>query len=216
MKPVYITRRIYHYTDADVMQRLKIYRNGDLNFWAGTDFVSRPRYGSWAVWDFAPEPWAQGPKLVVNDSLTFESVSDQRSEEMLNIIRREQSRLAVLWSGGIDSTVALAALIRNWKPADLAQVDVVMNHSSYFENPVFYQQAIAPNLRTISVNDLCSDHCVTDGEPADKLWLVKIALTYARAHGAASLQQPWQKSQSQLTDFFANRFRDRNQCAEYF
>ena len=75
-------------------------------------------------------------------SSALESVTDQRSWDLLAVLRREQCRLAVLWSGGIDSTIALAAIVKNWGPADLAQVDVVMNTSSYYENPVFYQQAI--------------------------------------------------------------------------
>ena len=62
----------------------------------------------------------------------------------------------------------------------------------------------------------CEDHIITDGEPADKLWLVKIALNYVKARGSQSLRAHWLEAQNDLIDFFAVNFRDRNQCAEYF
>ena len=103
LKPVYISRKLYRIY-RPLVDQCNLYFNADYNFWAGTGFVSRPRYGSWSVWDFAPEPWAQGPVLVISDSLTFESVTDQRSEQLLKIVQQQQCRLAVMWSGGIDST----------------------------------------------------------------------------------------------------------------
>ena len=220
MKPVYISRKLYRFSQP-LVEKLNMYYNADSNFWAGTWFISRPRYGSWSVWDMAPEPAAQGPALIVNDALTFESVTDQRSADLLAAQRREQCRVAVLWSGGIDSTVALAALIKNWGAADLAQVDVVMNANSYYENPVFYDQAIKKNnIRTISINDLyqnpCRNHIITDGEPADKLWLVKIALNYARAHGGESLRENWILAQHKLVAFFRGKFQTQQQCEQYF
>ena len=111
MKPVYISRKIYRCC-PQLTDHLNMYYNADVNFWAGTWFISKPRYGSWSVWDFADEPQALGPALIPDDSLTFESVTDQRSWDLLAVLRREQCRLAVLWSGGIDSTIALAAIVK--------------------------------------------------------------------------------------------------------
>lgn len=221
VKPVYITRKIYKFGDPQIMAKLSMYQNADLNFWAGTDFVSRPRYGTWNVWDFDTEYLARGPSLVPNDQLTFDWVTDQRSQDLLETMRQQQCRVAVLWSGGIDSSVVLASLIRNWQPADLSQIDVIMNTASYYENPVFYHNVIERHgLRVSNINELYQQpfqsHIVTDGEPADKLWLVKIALNYAASCGSQILDRPWQQAQTDLICFFHSKFDSKNQCSEYF
>ena len=217
MKPIYISREIYTLADPEAVRHLTMYSNGD-NIFIFTNHITRPRYGTWSVWDFADESRAQGPALTPNDSLTFESVTDHRSQELLAILNREQCRIAVLWSGGIDSTVILSSLIRNWSPADLQQIDVVMNQNSYVENPVFYDQAIKQHgLNVISIADLyqnpIENHIITDGDPADKLGPGSIALSYAKNH---RLTVPWQTAQNNLVEFFAHKFDNKQQCQQYF
>lgn len=80
------------------------------------------------------------------------------------------------WSGGIDSTVIVVALLRNLAPADLDNVIINLNAFSYWEHPDFYRDHIRPNFRCINTQQYdrdvrnCVHHYRVHGDPADMLW----------------------------------------------
>lgn len=220
VKPVFISRKVYDFLDSVQANKLDLYRRADFDFWTGSTYVSRARYGSQTIWDFATTQNFQ-PVLTVNNNITFNDATDARSLEILQIIKQQNRRLAIYWSGGIDSTVILASLIKNWQQNDLSMVDVVMTPSSYYENPMFYKKIIKKhNFNIIEKDDTSVSkfhtHVVTDGEPADKLWLVRNALNYATSLGYNQLKNSWQQEQTKLVDFFQCKFQTKSQCEQYF
>lgn len=82
----------------------------------------------------------------------------------------------VLWSGGIDSTVIVSAIIKNLAPADFDNITIVCTSSSIWENPHFYFDYIKPNFKVgnsveLVTNEFDSQNTYTiDGTYADQLF----------------------------------------------
>jgi len=81
-----------------------------------------------------------------------------------------------MWSGGIDSTVILASILKNSSLADRQNITVACNRISIYENPLFYYQHIKPNFSVIDSTYLIIDqekltnYCLINGDPADALY----------------------------------------------
>jgi len=100
------------------------------------------RLGEWSL------PWQQTIPdryaLPEYDSLfnkTFTEVTDQRALEIKSLIQQGQ-QFALMYSGGIDSTLALSALIKNLSNEELKSITIAANKQSVIENPVFWNKFI--------------------------------------------------------------------------
>jgi hypothetical protein len=106
-------------------------------------------------------------------SCTWEEVTDSRAAEIEKMIEDQNWSLTVQWSGGIDSTCILAAIIKNFKPCNFERVNVACNWNSVIEHPLFYQQYVEPNFRCVDIDQQTrcwsDSNLVVGGEIADKL-----------------------------------------------
>ena len=116
----------------------------------------------------------QMPKYNSAFDLTFGNVTDLRLNQLLKT--RGDKRWLILWSGGIDSTVIVASILKNLSAAERAHIDIACNRISIYEHPKFYYDHILPNFNLIDSNFLTLDlplfekYYVIDGEPADQLY----------------------------------------------
>lgn len=101
-------------------------------------------------------PWPQKiiPKFALMDydpsfQMTFAEVSDQRALEIKRRIQDHNEKFAVLYSGGIDSTVVLTALFKNLTDKELENIAVSSSTTSIVENPYFWRDHIWKKVRTI-------------------------------------------------------------------
>ena len=108
--------------------------------------------------------------------LTWEEVTDQRAHELEQRMLNENKKLVVLWSGGIDSTCIMAAILKNFQPANRSRVTVACTIHSAIENPVFYVRHIVPHFTVIDYNQFINnslttvtDTLVVDGFAGDLL-----------------------------------------------
>jgi len=83
------------------------------------------------------------PGMTKSDS--FEQISDRRCHDLM--ISHADRPWLVSWSGGIDSTVIVASMIRNMTTEDKKRVTIACNRASVAENPRFYCEQILPNFR---------------------------------------------------------------------
>ena len=130
----------------------------------------RPRLGTFT------NPWsavgntifAPPPIRAVNDSLN--DLLDQRATELL----ATQRKLAVMWSGGIDSTCVLVALLKHLQHQD--QLVVYMTDVSIAENPEFYKNFLENKIECRNTNDLdiseefLNSHVLLHGDPGDCIY----------------------------------------------
>jgi len=104
-------------------------------------FVSRN--GDWSMaWPQKIPPGFEMPEYDPHFSKTFNEVSDLRAKEISELIRSKNQKFAVMYSGGIDSTVIMAALIKNLTSEELKNVTVCANAHSMIENPTFWKKFI--------------------------------------------------------------------------
>lgn len=91
-----------------------------------------------------------------NCSKTLNDICDERSFEIIQ--KAGDKKIYVFWSGGIDSTTALAGLLKN---GGSNKVVVVMGQSSIDEYPEFYYKFIE-NKIPISFIDVKSEYQIND------------------------------------------------------
>jgi hypothetical protein len=100
------------------------------------------RRGTWETpWPMTVHPQLAMPAYDSGFRRTFAEVSDQRALEVRDVVRRG-SRVALYYSGGIDSTVCAVALLKNLGPDELEQVALCCDTNSAAENPVFFDRYI--------------------------------------------------------------------------
>jgi hypothetical protein len=80
----------------------------------------------------------------------------------------------VFWSGGIDSTVIVSAILKNTTAADRENISIVCNRASIYELPRFFYNHVEPNFKLIQSPvqryDLFKQYHVITGEFGDQLY----------------------------------------------
>ena len=143
--------------------------------------------------------------LAFDHNQSFESVTDSR----LQFLRDNFSDRPwlVCWSGGVDSTVIIASLLRNLTSTELSKITVFCNLDSIWLSPHFFTHFIKPHFKildstTFDVVSKLDRYLVIDGDLADYLWPSR----YAYQLGINS-QNLW-RDQHTLIDFFAAKLGD--------
>ena len=92
------------------------------------------------------------PDFSIRRKLDFTEVTDARAIELL---ARSQAYTSVLlfYSGGIDSTTILCAMLKNWSKADLAKVTIVMNQYSIDENKNMFTDYISGQFAIVNTDE---------------------------------------------------------------
>lgn len=124
------------------------------------------------IWNFHLFPENRIPAFNGAFNMNYTDISDVRAKEIEDYQNRTNLPIYVYWSGGIDSTLVVSAIVKNFK--NLSQVTVILNNASYLENPMFFKNIILKNnikfMNTIDVpNDLWMTAIVINGDPADQI-----------------------------------------------
>lgn len=115
-----------------------------------TRFVTRN--GEWSLpWNQDLIPKYAMPKYDPSFKLSFAEVTDLEAIKIKNRISQGE-QFAVTYSGGIDSTVIVAALIKNLSLKELESVYVYASVNSIIEHPVFWEQFIFNKFKVIDSN----------------------------------------------------------------
>lgn len=225
MQPLRIAFDFYQLLPTELAARLETFLLADAKFWPGCESVSSARYGKTKIWNFYHDPdYVSCPQLDHRSTQSFSEVTDLRATDIKQTMLQQNQELAVFWSGGIDSTVALSAIVKNFSSADLKNVTVFSNNQSYFENPIFYHSVIEKyQLQTVNFKNFSGDdiqklferYIVTDGEPADKLWIVNSVFKFESMHGSGSSEKPLLETADKFINFLAG-YMSINQAHEYY
>lgn len=110
----------------------------------------------------------------INDRLS--DIMDERATELLAIANKQNKKIAVMWSGGIDSTAVLISFLRNTTNQEKKNVVVLCSSSSIYENTNFYLKHILKKLECINsadltiTNNFLNNHVLVHGDPADAIF----------------------------------------------
>ena len=124
-------------------------------------FVSRN--GEWSMpWKQELIPGYEMPKYNQNFNKSFTEVSDNRAVEIKKRIAQGE-KFAVMFSGGIDSTVVMTALIKNLSVDELSNVVVCASIETMIENPVFWSKFIQGKFKIIDSHKNKYDDLINQG-----------------------------------------------------
>jgi len=113
------------------------------------------------------------PKYDSSFTKTFADVTDEQCQQWLK--EKTDRPWLVFWSGGIDSTVIVASILKNSTTAERENIYVACNRASIYELPRFFYNHVQPNFKLIPTPDSCKQpldelYHVIDGEFADQLY----------------------------------------------
>lgn len=126
---------------------------------------------------------------LTQNSLSFSEVCAQRASDIVD--RATDKVMSVLWSGGIDSTVALIALTQELKRRDeLYRLKVLLSKESIAEFPSFFEEKIRRKLGFQVMDKTIYDHIdhkevSITGEHGDQIFgsdKLKYAVMSGEAH----------------------------------
>lgn len=115
------------------------------------------------------------PKFEVAD-IDFERVCNDRARLLMDRAKAGNRKLAIMWSGGVDSTLIATSLIKNCSKDELKNHAVVlMSQDSIIENPKFYDKHILPNFELMPANNFAhimgnDNYFYVTGEGNDQLF----------------------------------------------
>lgn len=105
-------------------------------------FISRDA-SAWSLpWNQPIWPGFELPTYNPNFSMSFEEATDLRALEIKDRINNHGEKFAMMWSGGIDSTLALSALIKNLTKSELANIVICTGTIALIENPEFWHKFV--------------------------------------------------------------------------
>jgi hypothetical protein len=124
-------------------------------------FVSRN--GEWSMpWKQELIPGYEMPEYNQNFNKSFTEVSDNRAVEIKKRIAQGE-KFAVMYSGGIDSTVVMTALIKNLNVEELSNIVICASIETMIENPVFWNKFIQYKFKIIDSHKNKYDDLINQG-----------------------------------------------------
>ena len=118
---------------------------------------------------------------------SFHALCLQRGHDLVSEAIESEQAIQVLWSGGIDSTVALIALLTAARQRErLDLLEVLLSLESVHENPRFFAAFIQNKLRVVPVAHpvfrfLEDEKLIVTGEHGDQLFGSDYLSTYVAA-----------------------------------
>jgi hypothetical protein len=124
-----------------------------------------------------------------NHTLSFADCCDQRAIELLYL----PENIYVMWSGGIDSTTLLVAILKNWPIQELSRVTVLCDNNSIKENRNFFK-TVVENFKilpsTSHVEKYCKLGYVVTGELGDQIFGGELGKC-VEAWGESAIHDDW-------------------------
>ena len=208
-----------NFTKTNGLLDYQEYFDFDLGTWQFMDGVSLARFGedTSILKIHNDKDLTSGPEINgLSDK--FDAITDKRSIELLSLVNNFNKKLAIFWSGGIDATVMLSAIIKNWPKQDWEKVVVFLNDYSLLENPTFFHNFIRSKFQCQFFKDYASypdikQYIITDGLLADRLWKPMLVTDYALAYGDDSCANYWVDEQNNFINFLVEIRKIRKESA---
>lgn len=115
------------------------------------------------------------PSSASGTEATFAEVCDTAAQTIIREATEQDQRIQILWSGGIDSTAALTALLKNMSPPEYTRLEVILSMDSINEYPRFFREFILRKLPFRMIQPPITEHfsatgLIVTGEHGDQLF----------------------------------------------
>lgn len=115
---------------------------------AQSRFVTRDK-SEWSLpWPQVIMPGFEMPAYDPAFNKSYEQVTDERALQIRDQIRAGK-KFAVMYSGGMDSTLVLASLIKNLSQEEMESVVVCASVHSILENPYFWKKFVYGKIKVV-------------------------------------------------------------------
>jgi hypothetical protein len=147
-------------------------------------------------------PFLEIPQIT--EAKDFNDICDERARELLNTNRN----IAVMYSGGIDSTLILSAFLKNTTKDKLNKITVLLSEHSIEENPNFYRSHVLPNFKCVSSYNFSrylgnDQYLLISGEHGDQLYGSAVTAHFVNLYGYNALYSAY--NDAVLIDFIRSR-----------
>lgn len=145
---LYLSGITYNYYQQDFWEKVRQEAGSGGQFLLDLSMLYKPqrfvsRSGDWSMaWPQSIPPGFEMPEYDPSFNLSFEEITDLRAAEIKRLINEKNQKFVVMYSGGLDSTVVMSALIKNLSIEELKNVSVCANGHSMIENPIFWKKFI--------------------------------------------------------------------------
>lgn len=138
---------------------------------------------------------------------SFDEICQERARKLIEMAKISDRKIAVMYSGGIDSTLILTSFMKAC-PNDLRYITVLMNSSSIDENRKFYQDYVIRMFDDIKHSDFFPmfigdpRYIYVTGEGNDQLFGSMVTRKMITLYGEPSIHEPL--TRSRIEGFFNN------------
>lgn len=149
---------------------------------------------------------------------SYEDICDDRAVELLAQADALDISIFVRYSGGIDSTLVLASLLKHATPAQKKRIVVLLSQESIAENPLFYQEHINSKLRVESsvlfANYIGENDMLLSAELNDQLLGSNMLQSLIMTCGPSIIHKPYDRDV--LVDAFTQWLQDDAETATFY
>jgi hypothetical protein len=166
-------------------------------------------------------PFMRLPKMIEFNK-SFGDICDERAEFLMHRVKHDGRKLAVMYSGGIDSTAILCSLLKNCSKEDLKNhVVVLLSHVSINENPNFYYDHVVKYFECVSSyrfplflgND---DYMFISGENADQLFGSQVVGEYSKMYSYSDMKKPIGEVKDRIINWMGTKVKSRKDAEYWF
>lgn len=146
---------------------------------------------------------------------SFEEICDERIKFLLMKAKHTGRKLAVLYSGGVDSTLILCSILKNAKPDELENVHVFLSNESINENINFYYNFVIKKFKCFSSYKYPylmgrDDYLFVTGENADQLFGSQLNEMFIKSNCVDDVFVDYKDSQGKMMDLIDTRLSQDN------
>ncbi len=121
------------------------------------------RHGEWSLpWKQELIPGFEMPAYNPAFNKSFSEITDTKALSIKQQIQQGK-KFAVMYSGGIDSTVIMTALLKNLTAEELKEITVCASTESIIENPTFWKKYIFEKFKILDSNSNKYDDLIEQG-----------------------------------------------------
>lgn len=197
--------------DAGTLDWVKKFQNPYGTYWQilpalllGVSDI-RARSGKFTTpWNAPSNPFYSMPKFKFIDD-TFSDLLDRRAIEIFSRAKNQNKRVALFWSGGIDSTCVLVSFLKNLSKTDCENFSIICNINSILENYDFYLRFISNKIHCMHYNqldvnnDLLDKYILIHGDPGDCLFGPSISM-YRYFIDRGEHLEPWRNHLNRMAE----------------
>lgn len=157
-------------------------------------------------------PYLKLPEYT-KQTLSFSDICDERASFLMMKAKHTGRKLAIMYSGGIDSTTVLCSLLKNCSKEDIKEnVVVLLSHHSIYENEDFYYNHVIKYFNCVSSFRFPyflghDDFIFLSGENADQLFGSQVVSNFTELYPFTDLLKSVHENRDKIINLFSVRMK---------